>query len=76
MQVDFVKGHCGWDVLTLVPEGQIPPGSELEAALRILAPPVDGGLEVGFLGPGDRPDEIRLRMIDSPHSGELQPFRR
>jgi hypothetical protein len=65
MEVSFVKGHCGWDVLTLVPDGEIPAGEELEAALKILAPPVDGGLEVGFLGRGDGPDEIRLRMVDS-----------
>lgn len=65
MQVDFVKGHCGWDALTLLPDGQIPPARELEAALKILAPPIDGGLEVGFLGPGERPGDIRLRMIDS-----------
>ena len=38
MQVDFVKGHCGWDVLTLLPEKQIPPAQELEAALKIIAP--------------------------------------
>jgi hypothetical protein len=65
MQVDFVKGHCGFDALTLLPEGQIPPAQELDAALKILAQPVDGGLEVGFLGRSDRPDEIRLRMVDS-----------
>jgi hypothetical protein len=65
MQVDFVKGHCGFDAVTLLPAGQIPPARELEVALRILAPPVGGGLEVGFLGPGERADEIRLRMVDS-----------
>jgi hypothetical protein len=65
MQVDFVKGHCGFDAVTLLPAGQIPPAHELEAALRILAPPLGGGLEVGFLEPGERADEIRLRMVDS-----------
>lgn len=65
MQVNFVKGHCGWDTLTLLPEGQIPPGRELEAALKILAEPVSGGLEVGFLGRGERAGEFQLRMVDS-----------
>lgn len=65
MQVDFVKGHCGWDTLTLLPEGSIPPQQELEAALKILAAPVYGGLEVGYLGRGDAPNRIRLRMVDS-----------
>ena len=65
IQVDFVKGHCGWDALTLLTDGQIPPARELEAALKILAEPISGGLEVGFLGRGDLPHEIRLRMVDS-----------
>lgn len=65
MQVDFVKGHCGWDTLTLVPESQVPVGRELEAALKILDAPINGGLEVGYMGRGDRPGEIRLRMADS-----------
>ncbi|MGH6634299.1 MAG: hypothetical protein ACREB0_13120, partial [Sphingopyxis sp.] len=69
MQVDFVKGHCGWDVLTLLPAGQIPPERELEAALKILAPPLHGGLEVGFMGPGERPGRINLRMVDSTSRG-------
>lgn len=65
MQVDFVKGHCGWDALTLLPDGSIPPQQELEAALKILAAPINGGLEVGFLGRGERHGLIRLRMVDS-----------
>lgn len=65
MQADFVKGHCGWDVVTLLPAEQIPRGRELEAALKILDAPVDGGLEVGFLGRGNRPDEITVKIVDS-----------
>ncbi len=65
MHVDFVKGHCGFDALTLVPEGQIPSGQELEAALKIIDAPINGGIEVGILGEGNNPDEIKLRMIDS-----------
>ena len=65
LHLDFVKGHCGWDTLTLVPEGQIPAEEELAGALKILAAPVHGGLEVGFMGRGERPEEIRLRMVDS-----------
>lgn len=63
--VNFVKGHCGWDVVTLLPEGQIPTAEELAAAVKILSAPIDGGLEAGWLGFGDRPDEIRVRMVNS-----------
>jgi hypothetical protein len=64
-RLDFVKGHCGWDVVTLLPEGQIPATDELAVSLKILSAPIDGGLEVGWLGGGCRPGEIRLRMVNS-----------
>jgi hypothetical protein len=64
-QVSFVKGHCGWDTVTLVPEGQIPPEQELACALKIVSAPIDGGLEVGFLGFGKHPYELSLRMVSS-----------
>lgn len=64
-KLDFVKGHCGWDIVTLLPEGQVPPEQELVCAVKILSAPIDGGLEVGWLGFGDAPDEITLRMVNS-----------
>jgi hypothetical protein len=65
MKVNFVKGHCGWDTVTLVLAGQIPPAYELQAALKIIDMPVSGGLEVGFMGRGEREGEIRLRIAES-----------
>ena len=65
MNVHFVKGHCGWDTVTLLLAGEIPPQQELEAALKIIDIPVSGGLEVGFMGRGEREGEIRLRMAES-----------
>jgi hypothetical protein len=65
MSVDFVKGHCGWDIVTLLPEGQIPQEDELHAALKILALPIEGGLEVGWIGRGIQRGEVMLRMVNS-----------
>jgi hypothetical protein len=65
--IDFVRGHCGWDVLTLVPEGQIAPDQELAAALKILDAPLQGGLEVGYLGRTERDKMISMRMVSSTH---------
>jgi hypothetical protein len=64
-KIDFVKGHCGWDVVTLLPEGQIAATAELASSIKIISAPIDGGLEVGWMGFGDRPDEIRVRMVNS-----------
>lgn len=63
--IDFVMGHCGWDALTLLPDGQIVPEDELAAALRILDSPMQGGLEVGFLGKADEPNTVSMRMVSS-----------
>jgi hypothetical protein len=65
MKADFVKGHCGWDVVTLLLDGQIPAEQELSAALKILSAPTGGGLEVGWMGAGEQPGTIRLRMVSS-----------
>ena len=65
--IDFVKGHCGWDILTLLAGEQVPEGTEIETALKIFNPPVSGGIEVGFMYPPKGDEDIRLRIIDSTH---------
>jgi len=65
LTIPFVKGHCGWDAVTLLLEGSVPLQQELETALKIIDEPIRGGLEVGFLGKGGGPGRIRLRMVDS-----------
>jgi hypothetical protein len=65
--IDFVKGHCGWDILTLLVGEHVPDGKEIETALKIFNPPVSGGIEVGFMYPRKGEEDIRLRIIDSTH---------
>lgn len=59
----YVKGHCGWDAVTLLREGCVAPEHESDTALRILDAPVLGGLEVGYLGKTGRRNELRLRVM-------------
>ena len=61
----FVKGHCGWDVLSLLLADEIPAEEQLATALRVLDSPVSGGLEVGLLSRGSNRGELRLRITDS-----------
>lgn len=61
----YLKGHCGWDVLSLLLAEQIPEAEQLDTALRVLDVPVEGGIEVGLLGRTAAPNDIRLRIIDS-----------
>lgn len=61
----LIKGHCGWDVLTLLLAEQIPFEEQLTTALRVLDPPFSGGLEVGLLSATARRNDLRLRITDS-----------
>jgi len=64
-QLYYVKGHCGWDVLSLLLAEQIPEAEQLETALKVLDVAVAGCLEVGLLGRTATPNDIRLRMTDT-----------
>jgi len=61
----YLKGHCGWDVMSLLLAEEIPPAEQLDTALKVIGPPVDGGIEVGLLGRTTTPGDIRLRITDS-----------
>ena len=65
MQIPFVKGHCGWDVMTLTLCDHPPSDRELDIARTIFRMPINGGLEVGFLGRGESENEINLRVAAS-----------
>ena len=47
----FVRGHCGWDLVTLLNGEEIPQGEEHNVAHTLFAPPCNGGVEVGFMYP-------------------------
>jgi hypothetical protein len=61
----YLKGHCGWDVLSLLLAEQIPEAEQLATALRVLDAPVAGGIECGLLGRTATPNDIRLRITDT-----------
>lgn len=63
--IPFVKGHCGWDVVTLIPADEVPETERLAASLKILDPPVCGGLEVGWLGRVSDHNEMPISMVSS-----------
>ncbi|MCF8105847.1 MAG: hypothetical protein K9K64_10205 [Desulfohalobiaceae bacterium] len=61
----YVKGHCGWDSVTLLYGDEIPVGREHRIAHLLLDPPSHGGIEIGFMYPPEGKEDIRLRIIDS-----------
>ncbi len=46
----FVKGHCGWDTVTLVVGEEVPEGKEVATAHTILDPPINVGIGDGVGG--------------------------
>ena len=64
MKIHFVRGHCGWDVVTLLLGKEIPEERQLATALAVIDDPVNGGIEAGILEPGDAPGDIRVRITD------------
>ena len=63
--LQFVKGHCGWDSVTLLYGEDIPRGEEHRIAHTLLEQPCSGGVEIGFMYPPEDEGDIRLRIIDS-----------
>jgi len=64
-KIDFIKGHCGWDILTLVIGEQVPVGREYETALKIVDAPVNGGIEVGLMYPPDEKGDIPVKILNA-----------
>lgn len=61
----YIRGHCGWDSVTLLFGEDIPQGEEHRIARTLFEPPCSGASEVGFLYPPEEKEDIRLRIIDS-----------
>ena len=71
MRLHFVRGHCGWDVVTLLLGREVPSAMQLEVALQVLDAPVNGGIEAGILERTGDPAAIRLRVTDGLTRGWL-----
>jgi hypothetical protein len=61
----YVKGHCGWDSVTLLYGEKIRVADEHRVAHTLLQPPCHGGIEIGFMYPPEGNEHMRLRIIDS-----------
>src|SRR5262245_36874913 len=61
----YLKGHCGWDMLSLLIADEIPEAEQLDTAFKVLDAPIYGGIECGLLGRTNTPGDIRLRFTDT-----------
>lgn len=64
MILDFVRGHMGGNLIILLRGEQIPEGTELETAVKLMGPNYLYAHEVGILYPGEKPGEIEVKVAE------------
>ncbi|MBM4235131.1 MAG: hypothetical protein FJ152_01490 [Firmicutes bacterium] len=64
MKLDFVRGHMGGNLIILLRGEQIPAGTELETAVKLMGPNYLHAHEAGILYPGSRPGEIEVKIAE------------
>ena len=63
MELDYLKGHMGNNVIILLYGDQIPTGRELEAAIAVLQPYCVSGHETGILYPPVREGDLMVKIV-------------
>jgi len=61
----YIRGHCGWDTVTLLYGAEVGEGEEHRVAHTLFKSPEVVGSEIGFLYPPVGKEDIYLRIIDS-----------
>lgn len=64
MQLDFVRGHMGGNLIILLDGAQLPPGRELELAVKILGPNYLAGHEAGVLYRGENGADLSVKIAE------------
>ncbi len=65
MRLDFVRGHMGGNLIILLRGEQIPFGSELETAVKLLGPNYLSAHEAGILYPTDKNGQIEVKIAEA-----------
>ncbi len=65
MRLDFVRGHMGGNLIILLRGEQIPFGSELETAVKLLGPNYLSAHEAGILYPIDKEGQIEVKIAEA-----------
>jgi hypothetical protein len=63
MELDYLKGHMGNNVIIFLYGDQIPKGRELEAAVEVLQPHRVSGHETGILYPPVRSGDLIVKIV-------------
>jgi proline racemase len=63
MELDYLKGHMGNNIIIFLYGDQIPKGRELEAAVEVLQPHRVSGHETGILYPPVRGGDLMVKIV-------------
>ncbi|MBM4235361.1 MAG: hypothetical protein FJ152_02690 [Firmicutes bacterium] len=64
MKLDFVRGHMGGNLIILMRGDQIPEGTELETAVKLMGPNYLHAHETGILYHGSKKGEIEVKIAE------------
>ncbi len=65
MRLDFVRGHMGGNLIILLRGDQVPIGSELQTAVKLLGPNYLSAHEAGILYPTDKSGQIEVKIAEA-----------
>lgn len=65
MKLDFVRGHMGGNLIILLRGDQVPPGQELEIAVKLMGPNYLYAHEAGILYPTGKPAQIEVKIAET-----------
>ncbi len=65
MRLDFIRGHMGGNLIILLRGDQVPAGSELETAVKLLGPNYLSAHEAGILYPTDKNGQIKVKIAEA-----------
>jgi len=63
MELDYLKGHMGNNIIIFLYGDQIPKGRELEAAVEVLQPHRVSGHETGILYPPVKDGDLKVKIV-------------
>jgi len=66
MNLDYIKGHMGGNLIILLDGRQLPeePQRQLEASLEVLGPLRLHGHQAGIFSPTDKPKTLNVKIVD------------
>ncbi|HSW35416.1 MAG TPA: hypothetical protein VLH18_02320 [Candidatus Limnocylindrales bacterium] len=64
LKLDFVRGHMGGNLIIILQGSQLPPGQELETAIKVLGPHYMPAHEACIVYPAESPPVVMIKVAE------------